>query len=475
MDSTVESTVESTMGRDIHLNQRLSIKGELCTVKYLGSLPCWPDDTAVGVEWDERAGKNDGEYNGDKLFDVTRRQSGSFLKLSKCRVDEKRLLSTALMYQYGDSGNVEEVKIGKKRVEIVGFDRLQAQFDVLRVVSLARMCVYELDSAIQLPKLESLDLSFNLLQSFTNVLLFIERLPSIQKLNLTGNRFDDKPCEAMCTVPLVSLNMTMTYPGDGILKSVHRCLPTLEELVLCDNAMTSVNDEIGQMPLRSLDLSMNRITQIPSVSHTVKSLNLSFNEIETLTTLLTVHHSLQALDLRHNYISHWDEIDSISTHYPRLTRLRINNNPLFASIPIEEAEFEIISRISSLERINGHDITEKERENAELWWLSQWHTSHPKWKELCAKYGRSTDNSNESSKHEDLFNVKIHHGNKTVQFKIPSSCDTLRLKSIVCRAINRSLNEFELVTDSDEPLNTETRLCSSYGWCSAQDLHVKIP
>lgn len=52
-----------------HVNQRLSYSGELCTVRYVGSVPNWPGCTAVGVEWDSRDGKNSGKLDGVRYFD----------------------------------------------------------------------------------------------------------------------------------------------------------------------------------------------------------------------------------------------------------------------------------------------------------------------------------------------------------------------------------------------------------------------
>lgn len=53
---------------DYHIGQRLSLKDQLCTIRYLGPV----GDKAgewLGVEWDDASrGKHDGTYNGKKYF-----------------------------------------------------------------------------------------------------------------------------------------------------------------------------------------------------------------------------------------------------------------------------------------------------------------------------------------------------------------------------------------------------------------------
>jgi hypothetical protein len=53
---------------DYHIGQRLSLKGELCTIRYIGPV----SDKAgewLGVEWDDaHRGKHDGTHNEVKYF-----------------------------------------------------------------------------------------------------------------------------------------------------------------------------------------------------------------------------------------------------------------------------------------------------------------------------------------------------------------------------------------------------------------------
>lgn len=52
------------------IGDRLSYSGELCTIKFVGDIPPWPNDVSVGVEWDNvQKGKHDGSYKGKKYFE----------------------------------------------------------------------------------------------------------------------------------------------------------------------------------------------------------------------------------------------------------------------------------------------------------------------------------------------------------------------------------------------------------------------
>ena len=53
--------------RDHHIGERLSLKGHLCTVRYIGAVADKPG-TWLGVEWDDaNRGKHNGTY-GDVVY-----------------------------------------------------------------------------------------------------------------------------------------------------------------------------------------------------------------------------------------------------------------------------------------------------------------------------------------------------------------------------------------------------------------------
>jgi len=53
----------------LQIGDRLSYGGELCTVKFIGELPAWPNEIALGVEWDNpQKGKHDGSFKDVQYF-----------------------------------------------------------------------------------------------------------------------------------------------------------------------------------------------------------------------------------------------------------------------------------------------------------------------------------------------------------------------------------------------------------------------
>lgn len=120
--------------------------------------------------------------------------------------------------------------------------------------------------------------------------------------------------------------------------------------------------------------------------------------------------SLIEVDLAYNQIKSWEIIDDIPRIYPRLKHLRISHNPLFDNLraadgkPLTSADGYMlaIARLPNLETLNYSAITDKERLNAESYYLSQIAvelslspadreseiiSKHPRYRALCEEYG----------------------------------------------------------------------------------------
>jgi hypothetical protein len=123
---------------------------------------------------------------------------------------------------------------------------------------------------------------------------------------------------------------------------------------------------------------------------------------------------ISELDLTYNAISSWSFFDDITTErFPNLTHLRITGNPLYKDLvsadakklTVEDGYMLTIARLPQLAYINYSKITEKERLNAETYYLGQIATElsnvpeakeaeviarHPRYRELCDEYGEPT-------------------------------------------------------------------------------------
>lgn len=353
--------------------------------------------------------------------------SGSFIKSTRSP-DGARSFFDALVFQYGSQVGMTEVQIGGKMVEMLGFEKLQMmqrQFNELQVVSVSRCCVDRLggedENDWDLPMLKELDLGFNLIESFDVIVKLLQRL-HLDKLSIIGNRFSHSTLQT--PVRLRSLNMTMVYPSDELLDALPRIFPLLQELSLSDNRLEEYALDI---PLVKLDLSMNAFTTIPELPSSLISLKINENSIKIHPY---IHLKLEKLDIRHNNVSTWHEIQLLAANFPFLTELRINGNPLSIGYQLEEFEFEIIARIPGLQRLNGVDI-HKDRKNAEMWWVSGQRDDVDvhRWDELVKKFGRTVDDAIRSP----FVDLIVHHGGRDAQIRVLKSQEVLRVRSLIGR------------------------------------------
>ncbi|ESW98594.1 hypothetical protein HPODL_04214 [Ogataea parapolymorpha DL-1] len=198
---------------------RVAVDGFLATVRFVGEIPNWPNETAIGIEWDvPERGKNDGSLNGTRYFSTLHgAKSASFVKLSK--LQPRRSFMDAMVHQYASDESLAnesaslvdhfDLTIGTKKVESYGFEklsRLQADFRNLETATLERLNVAfssPIDSSLH--NLQVLDLGFNLLD-WPNLMQIVLQLPNLHTLKANGNRWTRyESCE-----PCLSIKFSMS-------------------------------------------------------------------------------------------------------------------------------------------------------------------------------------------------------------------------------------------------------------------------
>ncbi|KAM5576643.1 hypothetical protein ABKV19_007476 [Rosa sericea] len=232
----------------------------------------------------------------------------------------------------------------------------------LRRCGLAEITV--LASLCGLSSLQKLDLSGN---KFVSIPSEISRLSSLKQLNLSRNDLVSIPDAIGGLSSLQRLNLSMndlvSIP-DAIdrLSSLQQLdlstndlvsipdaiggLSSLQRLNLSTNDLVSIPDAIGRLSsLQRLDLSMNDLVSIPDAIGQLSSLqrlDLSMNDLVSIPDAIGGLSSLQRLDLSmNNLVSIPDAIGGLSS----LQRLDLSTNDL-VSIP------DAIGRLSSLQRLN---------------------------------------------------------------------------------------------------------------------------
>jgi len=366
--------------------------------------------------------------------------AASFLR-PKQTWDESRSLLQALREKYispEEANNAEIVFISGKHAEEVGLEKLarrQAQLQGIHTLVLDRMCIRyrqgddEADRSVAelCANITTLDLGGNLFETWDEILRLCRLFPKLHSLTLDGNRLRNTVSTRGAGLPNIRyLGLADTLLEPAEISSLTSSLPALQTIILTNNeleAWESRTDATLPSTVHSIDLSNNNLTTLSSLAGilTLPSLHtliLRTNKIGSHPhpQPKPLSQTLQTLDLRHNQISTWRPISSLPPSFPSLQNLLIASNPLYAHLtsatdnnntPLTPSDGYTLTlaRLPLLQTLNYSTVTEKERLNAETYYLgtiarelanassSDEETraailsSHPRWEALCAEYG----------------------------------------------------------------------------------------
>ncbi|KAF2431113.1 tubulin-specific chaperone E [Tothia fuscella] len=374
----------------MHIGQRLSFGGDLCTVRYIGEVQGTKGQW-LGIEWDDPTrGKHNGEAGGVRYFECLSKEPtcASFIRPSR-PADEPRTFLEALRYKYAfEHGNIrfvlgpkteeKSIQISGKEVKEVGFEKIRkqlAELHELRIVLLDGLCISRhVDEATRrawrkydgktgcttptdirevCPKITELDLSRNLFEDWAEIVFICEQLPELKSLRIDGNRFKDvkvHPDERQYFRHVFrrirNLHLENTLLTWEEMINVCSLFNSVQFLVLSNNAFTTLDPTISLSNLPStiisMDLGSNDLTSLSDISTLqalpqLQTLILKSNPLTTTTRTSTEIHpsfspTLTTLDLSHAQIQTWTLIDTLPPTFPGLASLRISHNPLFASL-----------------------------------------------------------------------------------------------------------------------------------------------
>ncbi|CBF81726.1 hypothetical protein AN5531.2 [Aspergillus nidulans FGSC A4] len=522
------------------VNQRRSYDGHLCTIRYVGKV----DGTSgewLGVEWDDPTrGKHSGQHNGVRYFRCLRNHptAGSFVRPSR-PADSPRSFLEAVREKYAsdfeqsrerqarpDAEFEEPIRFKSKIAEEVGFDKIRKQLaeleelkivllDGLRVAGLlaqeaSREQVEEARGQIErtCPKIVELDLSWNMLTKWRDVSDICRPLRRLSLLKLNGNRFEPVE-EGLRFDGIKELHLDDTLLPWEQISRVAAQFPSLTWLSASANQISMVRTPISNTII-TLILDNNEIGSLSSIRaltslQNLEHLSLRGNCIDAVAAAETEGHSFQfsrslrSVDLSRNKINSWLFINQLPEIFPGLRSLRVSGNPLYnqavapssiTGLPerpmtVDEAYMLTLSRLSALEVLNYSTISEKDRNNGELYYLSligkelsalpetaepDIHKAHPRYRELCRIYGepliqrasKATGSGaalNPRSVAARLVRMVFHltqaewasNHHETVKVKeIPRSYDTYQVKAIVSRLFGITPFEFRLIWETDE-------------------------
>ncbi|KAI7192303.1 tubulin-specific chaperone [Hortaea werneckii] len=501
-----------------YVGQRLSLKGQLCVVRYYGPVA---DKQGVwlGVEWDDTTrGKHNGTHQG-KCYFTCRSVSptaASFLRPNQ-QWDKPRSFLEALKEKYAsdnDPSEHEAIQISAhKQAEEVGFDkfaRRQAQLRGIHTVVLDRMCIRHSPDDPESSEIETvckdvtdLDLSSNLFETTEEIIDIARRLPKLRCLTIDGNRISWRPVQeevppvasaALPGVKWLSISSTLMDATDGGVNTEVPAVPLSMAVSFFPNAETVVayNNELDrssgvQLPtsLRTLDVSGNLFESLSDIAtlkgtpeiHTLIAKNCRICSTGDHDVLRSNLRTVVEIDIRGNSIASFNFIDRLAADLASLRHLRTAGNPLYTSLmspdgkPLtaEDGYMLTIARLPKLETLNYSKITEKERLNADRYYLSQIalelsleasddgkekvRESHPRWRDLCEEYGGPASSSTPTPKREVVDPnslaarmVKIHLFTEERNFDlhIPKSISVYTLFGLIAKELKVSSSPLKL-------------------------------
>ncbi|WPG99712.1 Hypothetical protein R9X50_00253100 [Acrodontium crateriforme] len=519
---------------DHHLNQRLSLKNQTCTVRYVGPVVDKAGEW-LGVEWDDPTrGKHNGEHAGTKYFECLSSSgtAASFLRPNQ-QWDESRTFLQALRAKYverGSNSNSEIVYISGKQAEEIGFDKFakrQAALRGIHVLVLDRMRIRHpltpkdaVDDREKISEvcagITDLDIRYNLFESFEEIIDLCARLPKLRSLTLDGNRFTVSGDYSARLTGIRNLSVSNTLLGRFEVSSlVSHHISGVGTLVATNNEWRDTDSITGTIlpDVHTLDLSDNCFTSLSGtrgfLGGDVRSIILKNNMITevieeaAMPVQSSAFSKLEELDLSRNSITSLNFFDDLSKHFPALRHLRVTGNPLYNEMksadnkPLtsDDGYMLTIARLPHIDTLNYSKVTDKERLNAEAYYLKQIAIelslapktceqsilqNHPRWNYLCEEYGppdiaRKTDQNAEDPNiiAARLLTVEFQYAvdDKVLNWteELPKSLNIYTVLGVVGKrlgAMPLSLN-LTLETDERDPIGQHKDGYSGPQWCES--------
>ncbi|KAF2733196.1 hypothetical protein EJ04DRAFT_544286 [Polyplosphaeria fusca] len=369
------------------------------------------------------------------------------------------------------------IRISGKEVEEVGFDKIRKQLadlHELRIIILDGLCMSRptarrlehadetaadiwptnfTDIKEACPKAIELDLSRNLFEEWREVASICDQLDKLRSLRVDGNRFNDTslteterqrclkafslirtlklentllPWEEIASISMLFPALTTLVASSNLYCTLtpHNLTPTITDLTLEENTFKALSD-------------LHALTSLPNLQRLILKSNAIQDTHTKDSTLPIFPQKVTEVDLSYNEIASWSFIDALETVFPGLSSLRVSHNPLYTglqaadgrALSAEDGYMLTLARLGSLKTLNYSPIIEKERLNAESYYLSiiakevnfspegmreQVLRSHPRYEWLCEEYGepvlQRVDAVNPNSLAARLIRFKFYLG-----------------------------------------------------------------
>lgn len=383
------------MGGEIEVGSRIQFKGNIGTIRYIGKLKEQDEngnkeEEWIGIEWDEvTRGKHSGTYNGKHIFTTTVPNSGTFIKATSKHMNTGISLYEAACKRYNDaidhSHRTCNVTVGGASFDIAdeGDSKNIKRIDDINVLDVSGMCVSHVDRQMKenenLKGLKFLSVTRCLFINVKQVLDILVCFPLLKVLDASRNVFhcdaDDGCADVVenshqldeLILNSCSINWNGVFKICSHISSLH-----VVRLHNCNLNGFDIDNSLIQkhwhgLTLMDVDrnhLSWNDIEQLTTLAN-LKDLYISRNDLPDHTGFSSSSFkSLQTLSLSNNRINGWKLITSLNK-VSTLKHIRISGNAIITKSNSKESIMKIISRISSINQINGSFISADERLQAE--------------------------------------------------------------------------------------------------------------
>lgn len=299
-------------------------------------------------------------------------------------------------------------------VETVGWAKVSqkiSNLQSLREVGLNAYGISSVESTGEIARtcsfIKDLDLSGNLLRSWTQIADIARELVNLEQLRLNYTRLALENTIPESSFPsLVALSLSYTLTLWETIDSLVPSLPALQHLYLTNNNLTLINScSSAWSSIISLDISNNSLdwkSIAPLFALNLKSLNIASNSISELKFSDDAFQRLEYLNVSDNKIDSLQSIFAINTP-PSLHDLVITGNPITAALNkdgVRDIWTNTVARLPKITRLNRSEVTARKRTNAELYYVSKfmgmedckYEYFREHYKKLCSKYGRDEEN-----------------------------------------------------------------------------------
>ncbi|KAG9199810.1 hypothetical protein G6514_007924 [Epicoccum nigrum] len=537
---------------ELYMGKRLSFDGQLCTVRFRGAVEGTKGEW-LGVEWDDPSrGKHSGlstHPTAGSFVRPTRKPDTprSFVEALRAKYAdgdfEDPSVNVVFVMKEGDNANMRKdptsrlnqpIRFNGKIAEEVGFDKIKkqlAQLEELKYVILdgMRICRPEVrtnsrtadelewphgstDIVCTCPKTYELDLSRNLFEEWREVAAVCEQLHRLRILRVDGTRFRDtsltkaeleRCLRIFANITTLKLESDL-LPWEDLVNITHQ-FSTLTTFSASSNFYSSLTPHVLNTTITDLTLEENLlpslsalepITKLPSLQRLV----LKSNKISEIgTPIPKFPQTLKEVDLSFNEISTWSFIEQLENVFSGLTSLRVSHNPLYEALhapdgrklTTDDGYMLTLARLGKIKTLNHSPISDKERLNAESYYLSlivkevqftpeelgeQILASHPRYQWLCEEYGepdmkRNKNAVNPNSLAARLLRLKCHLAtDKTTvhELEIPMSCTAYTVLGVVGKQFGLMPMDCRLIWETGDWMSARTTMVDieDDGWDS---------